>query len=246
MREVKVDSSIERSQLMQDLSANTPNTVHRKLRARLHFGDGSTAQVLYDKERDDEAALWKTLQKLLQLSSDYNYMIDADHRMIITLNQNRDEINDHEDIPDPKYADEQAPKESRHGLRGHEHTPLLGLVRQPGKPLDETQRRQIMHLFDLKDNATVDDPNRKLTNRRIAELTNTHEKTIGKLKQQRRLQRCMKVQHDGHMIFTDTPPVAGKQGGYRWCRMNEEQKNFVFGLLLRTHNLLSLRLGTKS
>lgn len=88
-----------------------------------------------------------------------------------------------------------------------------------GRPLSPGSRRQIMHLLDLQESGRGP----KLTLKRIAELTDRHVNTVFKMKKQRDAQECRRVQ-EGDVIRTVEVPVAGRQGGFRWCRMDEAQK----------------------
>ena len=102
-----------------------------------------------------------------------------------------------------------------------------------GKALNETERRQIMHMLDLAEHNKrtaqkegVKIPiGKKLSYRKIAELTGKHHNTIAKLKKQRETQECRRVEDSKTgMMRTVEAPVAGRQGGFRWCRLDEEQK----------------------
>lgn len=219
MLEVKIDPSIPPRGVVPN-PEETPDTVtRRKRRARLNFQDGTTTQLLYD-----EGELWPALKTFLDIEDDYLPVTDSDGGMRITRKGVGEAAG--EDYDKSAFSSFEAPTVRRSQLpEEDQHAPLLGLIRQPGKPLNDTQRRQIMHLLDLKDNAKASDPNRKLTNRRIAELTNTHEKTIGRLRRERRIQGCVQTQDDGQRVTTD-PPVPGRQGGYRWCRMNADQMTY--------------------
>lgn len=101
-----------------------------------------------------------------------------------------------------------------------------------GKALNETERRQIMHMLDMAEDETKRarakgerlPPEHKLSCRRIAELTGKHPNTITNLRKQRDAQDCQRRPDDAGMLRTVEAPVAGQQGGFRWCRLNEEQK----------------------
>lgn len=210
MLEVKLDPSIKPNRAVP-MPSETPDTITKKRRARLNFEDGTATQLLYEGE------LWDTLVRLLNLGEEYMQVAESENEIRVTRKQ-QEEANEEEG----GLSSVEASIEKRTHAANEHHSAQIGLIRQPGKPLDETQRRQIMHMFDLKDNAMSNDGNRKLTNRRIAELTNTHEKTIGRLRRERNTQGCVRTQANGQKVTVD-PPLAGKQGGFRWSRMNAEQ-----------------------
>ena len=76
-----------------------------------------------------------------------------------------------------------------------------------------------------------------LTQKRIAELTGTHEKTIGKLKMARDEQNCERQMDENNVLRTTELPAAGKQGGFRWCRLNEEQKSLCTRIAIENPQL---------
>ena len=99
-----------------------------------------------------------------------------------------------------------------------------GDERVRGRALNEAERRQIMHMLDLQETyKNSDSKTDKLTYKKIAELTGKHINTVAKMKRERDRQNCVRVQGPNGIRTVDVP-AAGKQGGFRWCRMNEEQK----------------------
>lgn len=123
-----------------------------------------------------------------------------------------------------------------------------------GKALNETERRQIMHMLDLAEfhrteaikNKTRVPADKKLSYRKIAELTGKHHNTIAKLKKQRDTQACRREQDDRTgIVRTLDAPIAGKQGGFRWCRLNDEQKQLCTRIAIEDPKLTTTQIRTR-
>ena len=123
-----------------------------------------------------------------------------------------------------------------------------------GKALNETERRQIMHMLDLAEhnrqvaleNGTQVPPDKKLSYRKIAELTGKHHNTIAKLMKQRTTQECRREKDERTgMMRTLDAPVAGRQGGFRWCRLNDEQKQLCTRIAIENPKLTTTQIRTR-
>tara|TARA_B110000046_G_scaffold36453_1_gene39870 strand:+ start:1390 stop:7029 length:5640 start_codon:yes stop_codon:yes gene_type:complete len=123
-----------------------------------------------------------------------------------------------------------------------------------GKALNETERRQIMHMLDLAEyhratatkNRTTVPADQKLSYRKIAELTGKHHNTIAKLKKQRDTQECRREEDKRTgIVRTLDAPVAGKQGGFRWCRLNDEQKQLCTRIAIEDPKLTTTQIRSR-
>lgn len=97
--------------------------------------------------------------------------------------------------------------------------------KQTGQALGSAERMKIMRLLDVRDSGRGD-----LTFSKIARRTGRSVGTIRKLLKERDAQDCARVVgSDGH-LHTVCAPVAGKQGGFRWCSLSNEQKQRCMGI----------------
>jgi len=98
-----------------------------------------------------------------------------------------------------------------------------------GKPLRYEVRSRIMNLLEQK----VEGKNGKMRNMNhdeIAKMMGVCKKTISNYKRATKNQNLEKI-HDPEMgILTVGVPAPGKQGGFRWARMNEEQQEMCVQL----------------
>ena len=91
-----------------------------------------------------------------------------------------------------------------------------------GVALTVNERKQIMHMLDMNKNKV-----RKYTCVEIASIMGKHPKTIQKFKKiHEAAYNLYQSEHDNdnNSYRTTEIPVAGKQGGFRYCRMNGDQQ----------------------
>ena len=101
-----------------------------------------------------------------------------------------------------------------------------------GKPLSKETLQRVVNLLD-KNVKPVE----------IAKQLDIHHRTVLKYKKAIKEQNIPSVTIHGQGTKTQGLPVPGKQGGFRWSRMNEEQKQTCIRLAVEnpTHSIIKIR-----
>ena len=98
-----------------------------------------------------------------------------------------------------------------------------------GKPLRYEVRSRIMNLLEQKVEGK-DGKMRNMKHDEIAKMMGVCKKTISNYKRATKNQNLEKI-HDPELgVLTVGVPAPGKQGGFRWARMNEEQQEMCVQL----------------
>ena len=111
-----------------------------------------------------------------------------------------------------------------------------------GKPLTVEDKKQILRMLDVADSQKNDlnlssSSHPRLTQKKISELTGKHQNTITKIKKERDRQKCERVTDSDGKVRTIEVPLSGKQGGYRWCRLTEDQKRMCTRIAIENPRL---------